>query len=57
MTKTSKNAASQAEQETLVFGKQYSHFKIIYFVKCFRSLVIISSVLTWQHKMQDVMQG
>lgn len=56
MKKTTKKAAFQAEQETLVFGKQYSHFKIIYSFKCLR-VAIIFPVLTEQHMLQDVMQG
>jgi len=39
--KTTKNAASQAEQEILGFGKQYSHLEIIYFTKCLRTRAII----------------
>lgn len=53
--KTCKKLAFQAEQET-VLHKQYSHFKIIYFVKCLR-LAIIFSVLTKKHMLQEVMQG
>lgn len=56
MKKTTKNVAFQAEQETLVLGKQYSHLKIMYFVKCLR-LAIIFSVLTKQHMLEEVMQG
>lgn len=56
LSEITKNVAFQAEQETLVLGKQYSHFKIMYFVKCLR-LVIIFSVLTKQHMLQEVMQG
>lgn len=56
MKKTTKNVAFQAEQETLVLGKQYYHLKIMYFAKCLR-LAIIFSALTKQHMLQEVMQG
>lgn len=56
LSETTKNVAIQAEQEALELGKQYSHFKIMYFVKCLR-LAIIISVLTKQHMLLEVMQG